>query len=223
MSWREVILFASIQFFKDLYCWHWNRGVDPIILSVHKSVSFPFPRLIEMWFLTWWMTFLMSFHAWVHGLFEIKSVRIFECCLLRYFFKRASTHQLPFSINIRQTSLKPMALFVTLGILMEMPHFSKGRVTYFQRTKLNFFVSCFPPCQRNPLMINSICLWMLVGANIIAYWWIGRADRRAFIRIVLPARFNHIIPQLWSFPLIFSIYLFYVSDLTPSFATGKPR
>ena len=80
-----------------------------------------------------------------------------------------------------------------------------------------------PPNQRKPLIMSSICLWMLAGTRIKANWYKGKAERSALIKIVLPAKFNHIIPQLWIFPLTFSTCLFQVSILIPSLANDKPK
>ena len=138
----------------------------------------------------------MSFQTGAQGLSAITSKRGLEFNPLRYFLFIASTHQEPFPTSILQTNLNPIALLERLGILIDKLPFSKGRVTWSHLTRLNFFESYFPPRQRKFLMINSMFLWVLAGARVTTYWYMGRVERRAFMRVVLLARFSQESPQL---------------------------
>lgn len=84
------------------------------------------------------------------------------------------------------------------------------RLCWSHFTRPSFLVSTLLPFYRNPLITSSICLCILVGANITAYWYIGRAMSNALIKITLPAMLSQFIPSSAPFFHFFYVLIPYL-------------
>jgi len=194
-----------------------------MILSVPILMLAPPLGILEVFWAIIGITFLHKRQILVESLMGMSWSRSWCLGKLRYLISSTLFHHAEGPVMNLQTIFPPKAKLRYLGDLMPRPPRSWGWITCFQLIKLNFFLSCFPPCHKKWRRMPSILWWKEAGAWRRVNWYNGREDIPDFRRVRRPAGLSHIEPHCCTFLFILSIMVSQTSALKGPALTRMPK